>query len=365
MYELVVNLHMHTTYSDGSGKHEELARAAINSNIDVIIITDHNVLVHGLNGYRDFNGKRTLLLVGEEIHDQALDPQKNHLLAFGISEEVSIHAGEPQNLIDFINQIGGLSFIAHPTDLELRLFNESNISWENWNIKGFTGIEIWNSFSEIKNVITGKLSALLYGFFPELIAHGPTPKTIQIWDDLLSRGQHIVAIGGSDSHALPMRFGPIKKVIFPYQFHFSTINTHILTTTKLSGDLPNDSKMIYQALSSGHAFVGYDLPATTKEFRFFANNKNQKVIMGDDIELNGSVTIQVHTPGGGETSLIKDGKIIQKTRNPNLIHNADEPGIYRVEVHRNFLGKRRGWIYSNPIYIIDKINPALRKNASL
>jgi hypothetical protein len=30
---------------------------------------------------------------------------------------------------------------------------------------------------------------------------------------------------------------------------------------------------------------------------------------------------------------------------------ATEPGVYRVEVWRNFLGRKRGWIFSNPIYV--------------
>ena len=365
MNELVVNLHMHSTYSDGSGSHTDISRAAIDANIDVVIITDHNVLVQGLNGYRYINGKKTLVLVGEEIHDQDRFIQKNHLLAFGINEEVATFAYDPQSLIEYINHIGGLSFIAHPTDLELKLFNESNISWEDWNIIGFTGIEIWNGFSELKNVIKGKFSALLYGLLPDLIAHGPTPNTIMIWDDLLSQGQHVVAIGGSDSHALLMRFGPIRKIIFPYQFHFSTINTHLLTPNPLTSDLSMDSSMIYQAFANGHAFVGYDLPASTKGFRFFAQNKDTEVIMGDDIELNGNITIQVHTPAGGETSLLKNGQIIRTTKNENLVFVTSEPGVYRVESHRKFLGKKRGWIYSNPIYVISNNNSPLRNNTVL
>ena len=30
---------------------------------------------------------------------------------------------------------------------------------------------------------------------------------------------------------------------------------------------------------------------------------------------------------------------------------ATEPGVYRVEAWRNYLGRKRGWIFSNPIYV--------------
>ena len=50
MQEIVVNLHMHTRYSDGSGTHKDIVRAAFQAGVDVVIVTDHNVLVQGFEG---------------------------------------------------------------------------------------------------------------------------------------------------------------------------------------------------------------------------------------------------------------------------------------------------------------------------
>ena len=47
MHEAVVNLHMHTRYSDGTGTHRDIAQAAIAAGVDVVIVTDHNILVQG------------------------------------------------------------------------------------------------------------------------------------------------------------------------------------------------------------------------------------------------------------------------------------------------------------------------------
>jgi hypothetical protein len=30
---------------------------------------------------------------------------------------------------------------------------------------------------------------------------------------------------------------------------------------------------------------------------------------------------------------------------------AGTAGVYRAELYRTFQGRRRGWIYSNPIYV--------------
>ena len=83
MHEISVNLHMHTVYSDGHATHTDIARAALRAGIDVVIVTDHNVYVDGPEDYYHDGDRRVLLLVGEEIHDQARLPQKSHLLVFG------------------------------------------------------------------------------------------------------------------------------------------------------------------------------------------------------------------------------------------------------------------------------------------
>ncbi|MFC2065328.1 PHP domain-containing protein, partial [Chloroflexota bacterium] len=83
MHEIVINLHIHTRYSDGNLNHAEICQAAADCGLDAIITTDHNILVQGINRYYEFGDKNVLLLTGEEIHDQSREPQKNHLLVLG------------------------------------------------------------------------------------------------------------------------------------------------------------------------------------------------------------------------------------------------------------------------------------------
>jgi hypothetical protein len=352
MHELVINLHMHTTYSDGSGTFAELGQAALKTGVDVLLVTDHNVLVKGLDAYFRDEEKQTLVLVGEEIHDQRRQPAKNHLLVLGTEQELSPLADNLQTLISKVRSLGGLSFIAHPMDPAMPAFGESDISWDDWSVSGFTGIELWNGFSELKSVAKGKLDAIFYAYFPQAIPHGPLPQTLSIWDNLLSKGQPVVAVGGSDAHASHISLGPLHKTIFPYEYHFSTINTHVLTPTPLSGNILQDRKMVFDALAAGHCFIGYDLPGPTRSFQFLAKGMNSMAIMGDIIAVNETVTLQGILPSEADIRLIKDGKCIKVLHDKTINHMTNEAGVYRIEAYRTFLGKSRGWIFSNPIYLV-------------
>lgn len=343
---------MHTRYSDGTGLHADIAQAGLEAGLDVAIVTDHNVLVAGLEGYHKKNGHKLLLLIGEEVHNQARIPQKSHLLVLGANRELATYAQAPQDLINRVSQAGGLSFLAHPRDPEMPLFDETDISWEDWDVKGYTGLELWNSLSELKVRSQSLLDAAFYGFFPQYLAEGPCSEVLERWDNLLAEGRRVVAVGGSDAHNLHIKAGPIRRTIYPYEFHFRTINTHLLTPAALSGELENDKKMIYDAFRQGHCFVGYDLPAPTRGFRFTAQGANGMAVMGDEMVINGSVTIQIRLPQKAECRLLKDGKVIRTwTMNDVCAHITNEPGVYRVECWVDFLGKKRGWIFSNPIYL--------------
>jgi hypothetical protein len=149
-----------------------------------------------------------------------------------------------------------------------------------------------------------------------------------------------------------MHMGPLHRVIFPYEFHFRAVNTHVLIPEPLTGDIPTDKKMIYDALAEGHCFVAYDLPASTRGFRFRAKGLEYSAVMGDEIPGKGGVTLHIHLPLKADITLLKDGVALGTWRDQQtLTHNTSEPGVYRVEARRSYLGRKRGWIYSNPIYV--------------
>jgi hypothetical protein len=351
-FEAVVNLHMHTAYSDGTGSHRSIASAAMEAGLDSVIVTDHNVLVQGPEGYYRNGKRRVLLLVGEEVHDQARVPQKNHLLVFGAGREMATFATDPQVLIDQINRAGGISFIAHPHESAAPSIHEEAITWEDWSVRGYTGLELWNGLGEIKTLIPTKLHAIFYAYFPRLIPHGPPSATLAKWDELLAEGRRVHAIGGSDAHELKLHAGPLKRTVFPYSYHFAAINTHVLLPEPLRGDLTQDRRLILEALKGGKSFIGYDLPAPTRGFHFAAHGRETGALMGGDISADGSVTLQIRLPQAAECRLIRNGQLVRSWRQQQVcVHTATEPGAYRVEAFIRYYGKRRSWISSNPIFV--------------
>jgi hypothetical protein len=124
----------------------------------------------------------------------------------------------------------------------------------------------------------------------------------------------------------------------------------------LRGEVEEDRRQVLEALARGRAFVGYDLPASTRGFRFTAQGMENTAQMGEEISAQRGVTLQVRLPNPArlaECRLIKDGKLLKTWhKRETCTHITTEPGIYRVEVYRHFLGKKRGWIFSNPIFVV-------------
>jgi len=60
--EIVLNLHMHTSYSDGTGSHREIAEAAIKSGLDVVLVTTTMSGFQGVDRYVQTARGRVLVL---------------------------------------------------------------------------------------------------------------------------------------------------------------------------------------------------------------------------------------------------------------------------------------------------------------
>lgn len=351
MQEITVNIHMHTRYSDGSGSHGDIAAAALRRGLDAVIVTDHNVLVRGIDQYVGEKHHRILLLVGEEVHDRSRSPQADHLLVIGTDQEAADLGDDTGALIRRAHRAGGLTFLAHPNETAAPVFHEPDISWTNWSVREYTGIELWNGFSELKSLLHTRTEGIFYAFFPALVPHGPPRKTLALWDELLLDGP-VIAIGGSDAHALKTHLGPLSRVVYPYEHHFGAVNTHLLIDGPLTGDAIQDAGTIYNALGAGHAFVGCDLHHSSRGFRFTAHGMETQVIMGDRISHRGGLTLQARVPAFAELRLIRDGHVMATAnRAQALVCRVDQPGTYRLEAYRRTFGRRRGWIFSNPIYV--------------
>lgn len=107
----LADLHMHTTYSDGSGTVEEvLDFAEKHTSLDVIAITDHDTIEGALRA-RDLAAAhpyRFQIIVGEEI-----STREGHLLALFLQQPIA--PGQCiERSIEQVHAQGGLAVVAHP-----------------------------------------------------------------------------------------------------------------------------------------------------------------------------------------------------------------------------------------------------------
>ena len=344
-HEVAGNLHMHTPYSDGSWHHDQIAQAAAQAGLDFIVTTDHNVWVQGPQGYHH----NVLVLVGEEVHHTRRRPQANHMLVYGAEAELSQCAANPQQLIDAARAHGGMAFIAHPFDYAVKFLHEPNISWVDWNIEGYVGLEIWNYMSEFKTRLPNHLMAVYYAFYPQRAIRGPFKETLALWDKLLVEGQRVVGFGNADAHAFTMSMGPIKRVIFPYEYLFRCVNTHLVLEEAPTGDVAYDRYLIFSALEQGRGWVGYDLLGSTKGFTFTARSASESASIGGELRRAGAVNFDVEVPLPAVIQIVRAGKgAVAKAKGTRMKFTSVEAGAYRVEAYR----KGKGWLFSNPIYVL-------------
>ncbi len=350
--EYVGHIHLHSTFSDGVATIEEIIRIANQAGLDFIIPTEHNVLVKGLDGWYG----NTLLLMAEEVHDEERDPESSHYLALNIEEDVAPYAQHPQAVIQAVNDQGGFGFLAHPIEYDTPHFvEEPNLSWRDWQVSGYTGLELWNYMSEFKSHLPNKAMAILFCYFPRLVMQGPYPETLAKWDELLQR-RKTVAIGGSDAHGNIYRLGPLRRVVQPYDYLFRAVNTHILSQHTFNGHLDHDQRVVYDALREGRCFVAYDLLGDARGFRFAATSGEagrgtQRTLMGQEMILRGEASLEVHSPRRADIRLLRDGQVVARRGGKSLRWTTDQRGVYRVEAYRSFLFRKRGWVFTNPIYV--------------
>jgi len=349
LYEYVGNPHAHTSYSsDSAALHGEIAQAAAGAGLNFVIVTDHNVWV---DGCEDYYG-RVLLLVGEEIHDVRRQPQGNHLLAYNVDEELTPFADDPQRLIDEATRRGGSTFLAHPHDYPSPLSPDLYARpWHDWDVKGFTGIEIWNYASEFKGLLRSRLTTAIYSRHPSWGIAGPYAATLRRWDELLALGMRVAALGGADAHGYALPPGKEGQSLLSYSYLFGCVNTHILAQRPLSGVFEQDKQLVHKALREGHTWVGYDLIAPTTGFSFKARSGPNEASVGDELKRTGAVVMQVHTPRRAEIRLLRDGKVVRRKRGEHLRYTTADAGVYRVEAYLQHQMLSRGWIFSSPIYV--------------
>jgi hypothetical protein len=342
--------HIHSKQSDGSGSIDEIAAAAARAHLQFVIITDHG---DGTLAPPPAYRHGVLVIRGVEISTTG-----GHYVALGMPAAPYPLGGSPRAVAEDVERLGGFGIAAHPTSPKPAL------RWTGWNLP-FGGIEWLNADSQWRRHSRWDLAVALahYPFGPaaSLTAIFQRPdEALMRWDALTER-RRVVGLAGADAHA---RIGfdsddPRERGWFVrlpgYESSFRAFSNHVELARPLTGNAADDGTAILDALEAGHLFTSIDGFAGPAAFELRAESGRHEAIEGDDLLLDGPVTIHARSNDPtAEFVLIADGTVAARAAGPQAtFERAAEPGVYRVEVRRkgNTDAGAMPWIVSNPIYV--------------
>ncbi len=348
MFDYSGSIHFHSAYSyDARVPLPEILKEAANTGLHFAIVTDHFRLDARTDGLEGYHGN-LLLIVGEEI-----SPRYNHYLALGIQKPIVVWKSEAnaQRVIDEVNAQGGFGFISHPDHAGAPLIGSRAYPWINWDVHGYAGLGIWDLMTDWSSSLVSPWSTLMACLCPAHALKGPQAKTLARWDEFAQKG-HCVAIGEIDNHATRRTFFGIKRRVFPFDFAFRTIRTHVLLEKPLTKNAEEDQRVILAALRQGQSYVSLDLWNDPTGFSFAAYDEKNRAWQGGELQRQGQAILEAKLPYPGRLRLIRDGRVVKEERKRSALQwDVDLPGVYRMEALQHVAGRWRPWIYSNPIWV--------------
>jgi hypothetical protein len=348
LHDLACVVHLHSTYSDGTGTVPQIAAAGRRAGADVVLLTDHDTLEAKRRGEEGWYGS-TLVLVGEEVSP----PDQNHYLAFGVDEEVDRFL-PPADICAAVEAGGGFGFAAHPFSAGSKRFKRGAAGMPWRDLDCLHGLELWSFVTDTAERIDSVRDALRFILLPGRFVDHPPARNLAVWDRLCE-DRRVVAIGGLDAHQFGVRIGgrvPLR--LMAYARSFRHLRTHVLCERALAGEVTADREQVYHALRAGRCYLAMDSLAPASGFAFWAESDGTVLSMGTEIEAGDGAagwTLRARTPVGAALRLLRDGQVAASTFGGTIDLEGEGRGVYRVEARLRSAGRDRTWILSNPIYI--------------
>jgi hypothetical protein len=343
MQDVACVVHLHSTYSDGTGTVRQIARAARRAKADVVLLTDHDTLAAKHRGeegwYRD-----VLLLVGTEVSPR----RRNHYLAFGVDREIDHEGLDAAGICRAVRDAGGFGFAAHPFSRGSDRFRRRapGMPFDDLECDALDGVELWSFVNDTGEALGSVADMLRFVITPARVLVHPPERNMRAWDELC-RTRRVVALGGLDAHQFGKRIGPVVPLrVMAYRRSFRFIRTHVLCDEPFTRDLGHDREQVYAAMRAGRCYIAVDSVAPARGFRFEADG----VQMGAEAPARRR-TLSARVPLPARLRLLRDGLELASVHGSALEQEVEDPGVYRVEAYRQAKGRERTWILSNPIYL--------------
>lgn len=350
--------HVHSIYSDGKGTVDEIYEAAEGAKLDFVVLTDHgrpNVKCASSTAF-----KGNVLMVGAS----ELSLNCGHLCGVGFETPEYIFPPEPQEAIDeLVKEQKGAAYIAHPFD--------DKITWTDWDIEKFTGIELINSYSEARRA--GVLNFLLFPLkywinsrYALLVSMAYPSPNVAKWDDLNMEANALAQCYGIfalDVHA-KMKVTKNFALNFPtYRAMFEVMNVYIKIKGSWGRDADKAELDVVDALKEGKFFNAVEgiAPANGFDAFFMRQGDGKRMEMGEvslannEAGIAGKMVLETPFDFATEIFVFKNGKPfkhIEENKNKRVEIEVKEAGVYRAELRvpgNSF--DDLPWIICNPFFI--------------
>jgi hypothetical protein len=348
LHDLACVVHLHSTYSDGTGTVRQIMRAARRARADVVLLTDHDTLEARRRGEEGWH-QGVLLLVGEEVSPR----RRDHYLAFGIEAEIDHEGLNAEAICEAVRAAGGFGFAAHPFSRGSMRFKRAGkgMPFAGLDCDALHGIELWSFVTDTGERLESVPQMLRFFAAPGRVLDHPPDRNLREWERLC-RERRTVAIGGLDVHQFGLRIGPVVPLrLMAYHRSFRYLRTHVLCQRAPTGELGQDREQVYAALRAGRCYLAVDSIAPARGFDFWAEGPGGDLPMGSEAPA-AAVTLRARAPQPARLRLLRDGELIaSEDEATELAREVAGAGVYRVEAHRRNHGRDRTWAMSNPIYL--------------
>jgi hypothetical protein len=344
--DLACVLHLHSVHSDGTGTVAEIARAAAQAGVDVVLLTDHDTLAARQAGEERRYGP-VLVCVGEEVSPRG----GNHYLAFGLTRPIDHRGLDAQGIVDAVREGGGFGFLSHPFSSGSPLFGGrmKGMPWSDLQADGYTGLELWSFVTDTVEGFVKLREALRFIAAPDRVVEDPPAGNLAAWDRLTAT-RRVVALGGLDAHQVGLRVGgrvPLR--LMSYRRSFARLRTHVLVSPASREDDARRAA-VYGALREGRCYLAMDSLADARGFRLWATGP-EHVEMGAQSAFAAGTMLHARLPLPAALTLLRDGQTVATRWGAELDFAVECPGVYRIQARLSAHGRRRTWILSNPLYL--------------
>jgi len=331
-------IHVHSNYSDGSGKVEDVISAAQTAGLDYLIITDHDKLRPEQHA---FQGRHGNLLVVYGVEMKARMFGKKHFLALGVDSHEPYRGLTFAEKLERIDRDGGKSIIAHPAGCFKPWLAIAHRRWKRFPEGTFHGMEIWTYMHDwVKGLRLSRLREQYRD--PDHSLGGPDVKLLAAWD-ALNRKRRIAGIGSLDNHA---RHVPLFGVrVFPYEYLFRRLLTHV-EIEPFTGDVAKDISRLLAAISAGRSYFANNAIAPPDGFRFFAESGDGGHGVGAWLN-GGAQALRIESPCVCEMKLVRNGETVMTEVTGEMELRDPPPGAYRVEARLD----GAPWLFTNHINV--------------